>query len=310
MLADVLARAGALLEIGRAADARALLATMLAAGIEDPRLWNLDAAAARATGQFDDALRSAERGVALAPAWAPVVGELALILAVARRHRDAARHAQRVIELAPEDPWSWIVASEVARRAGRRAEAVAAADRLIDLDPQSAQSWEVAARAADLARDRTGAEERLRRALSIEPTRATSLRLLAGLVGRRRYRIPEAVTLYGRALAIVPGDDASVRRAADLITSWRATWCVATSAVAAAVLLVLAQASVPFVGEGTVAWVGLVVITAVLVGFVVGADRMAVARLDPVAFRAVREQRRAEVRRRRGPAVRRCIGRT
>jgi tetratricopeptide (TPR) repeat protein len=139
----------------------------------DPRTALAEATFAAAAGRPDDAVRAAERAVALEPSAYYVKADLALFYLAAGRNEEAARSARRVLDVQPNFTPALFYGTLAWERLGRWQDAADAARKLMELagaaeafrervgeaEPREAlrlwRQWEVA-RAESLASDHPG----------------------------------------------------------------------------------------------------------------------------------------------------------
>jgi tetratricopeptide (TPR) repeat protein len=203
--AGLVARAQALLDLNRAAEAAAMLGRAAADDPDDPIVHAL-LAQALLTVDPAAAVRAAERAVALAPAWAWPARVGAIALLEADDPRRAREWAVTAVTLDPADPAGHTCLGRVALANGDPAAAIAATDHALGLDPAFLDAWSV--RGLTLLRMQRNEEAAgaFRRVLAEHPDDPAALNNLGAALqslGRRQ----EALELFARASALNPGDD-------------------------------------------------------------------------------------------------------
>ena len=207
-------RAWALLELDRDAEARELVATLLADDPDDPALLCMLAQSCLGTNDTEAATRAAAKAIALAPddEWALRLGALAAL------RRDDFEHASLLTARAVEaDPGNWRT-HYVRAQVGvlyDRVDGEAAARQATALEPDNADCHEVLGDVL-LARGRSiDAGEAYREALRLDPDHAGARHGLA-LVHSRRGNFGRAVAGFADAAAANPNDHEA---AANLVTT-------------------------------------------------------------------------------------------
>jgi Flp pilus assembly protein TadD len=205
---EATARARALLDVGRADEAAAVLSTTLAADPRDPHAWCLLGLAHLRCDRSRDALASAHRAIELGSEleWAHRIASIAeLRLGNRSRAVAAAResvrlgpgiafsHAQLAIALSRGWPWQW-------------REAATEVDRSLELGSHEPEVHRLAGDVALRLRRRRLAQARYRRALELDPSDATALNNLA-VVRLRRGAFVAAATAFSHAAALDPATD-------------------------------------------------------------------------------------------------------
>ena len=164
-----LARASAMLDVRRYAEASALLVRIVAAEPDSARAWCLMARAHLGADRYGDAIDAANRAVALSPS----------------------------------DEWPHRLASNALGHLGHQADALRAAHEARRLAPGYWQTHVCVAQAALAARRLDVAAEAADRARALAPNEA-DVHFLAGKVSLARGRLAEARTHQERALALDP----------------------------------------------------------------------------------------------------------
>ena len=206
---EALARATALIDIGRCADALPLLHQAIA---EDPQnanarcLLSLALLRERRYGEAEEAARAA---IAVAPQFSGGYALRALALRALQRRQEAMTSAQRGVELDPSNPDRYNVFVQVAL--GWRTDlARQAADTLVQLAPASAVAHYRAGTVPMVCEENAAAEACFRRALELDPVFAAANNDL-GVVLLRQGKRTEALAAFQRAAEIDPGDQVAVR---------------------------------------------------------------------------------------------------
>jgi tetratricopeptide (TPR) repeat protein len=299
--ADARVRASALLDVGRVADARALLAPALASCPDDVQLWLTESTAARLDGDGPGAVRAAERAIALQPDAPNVLAELAAAYVVDQRAADAVPVIRRAVARAPQDRWVQTVASYALRAGGFPDEALASAEVVIRLSPQDPVGFELAGRACTAGKRLPEAERHLRRALELEPVRISSLRMLGEVLGRQKRRA-EAAEVLVRAIRHEPDDAWTVDHLSRMVGQVKERVAF-RDALIVAVLFAVAAGIAAAMGQSTVAGLllfgGLVAFLATVV--VVAKFNLHLGGLlDPQIVQAVEQIAHERLRRQQG----------
>ena len=174
-----LAAAHLLIQAGRAGEAAALLAPVLAGSPTDAEVWLLHATAARLSGRLDAATTSASRAVRLDPVAAGPRAELATILAAQGLDDEARFQLERALAADPHNRWCLRTAWYVELAGGRPEAAVANGRRLVASDPSDPTAHRDLGAALLAAGRREEAEASLRWALQLDPSDPAALRALA-----------------------------------------------------------------------------------------------------------------------------------
>ena len=177
-----LARAEALVELRRYAEAESLLGHVLAARPDDHRAWCVLALVHDGLGQATRMLEAANRAVALAPEeeWGHRLASIAL--ARLRQLEEAVRAAGEAVRLDPNGWRTHVLYSLVAAQVPRLAQdAYRAAQRATELAPHSSDAHF----ALGLTSDATGRHEEVaehyRQALRLDPEHVNALNNLTNL---------------------------------------------------------------------------------------------------------------------------------
>lgn len=198
-----------LMELGRRADAAALLRRLLA---EDP--GNSTLRAWLALCLMDDepelALDHAERAVASDPFDPAALDALALTRWACEDHRGAYQAASSLVELVPHDAGAHALLARCAASAGRRRVAMRAAGAALRSDPGLAAAWTARSHALLSCWRPKAAEADVRRALAIDPDDPAALEMLS-LVLTARGRVTEAIDAAEGLASVDPADPAALR---------------------------------------------------------------------------------------------------
>ncbi|MBR7825048.1 tetratricopeptide repeat protein [Actinospica sp. MGRD01-02] len=231
-----LQRAQQLLDLGRAAQARELAASALAARPNSPVALRLLARCHMALGEHREAVRIARAAVAADPGAEYGFRILSMALRRIKHHREAADAAAEAVRLAPHE---WRAFSALAQSLYRvnRGRALAAAEEARRLAPQNAEPhYLCGALLATLGYRQDEARAAYLRALEIDPQHLPSLNGLA-LLDERRWRFASARRGFRRALGADPQHHTVQRNleALVLLRLWGLGWLavIATLAVIA-----------------------------------------------------------------------------
>jgi Flp pilus assembly protein TadD len=180
-----LARAEALLGLGRAAEARAHVVDVLAADPRNATALRQLARCQAAIGELDDALTTARRAIAAEPEAEHGHRVLSHVLLKRRDFTGAVRAARQALHLAP-DNWRGHLSLVEALRRVDGPSAYTAARRLVELAPQEPDAHIAYGSAAAAAGDRVTARRSFERALALDPSNATARNNLAVLDMREK----------------------------------------------------------------------------------------------------------------------------
>jgi tetratricopeptide (TPR) repeat protein len=198
-----LARAEALVELRRYAEAESVLGHVLAAGPDDDRAWCVLALVHDGLGHAARMLEAANRAVALAPDHE--LGHRLASIALARLEQpeEAVRAAAEAVRL---DPHGWrthlqysLVAAQVPRLAQ---DAYRAARRAAGLAPHSSDAHFALGFASDACGRHEEVAEHYREALRLDPEHVNALNNLTNL--QPRTRLGSRAAGYARALRADP----------------------------------------------------------------------------------------------------------
>jgi len=200
-----LARASAMLDVGRCDEATTLLSRLVAADPDSSRAWCLLARAHLGTKRYTDAIGAANRAIALDPAdeWPHRLASNALIHLGS--NADALRAAGEACRLAP-DLWQTHVCVAQAALAGHHLDvASAAAARARTLAPSEPDvhflSGKVSLAGGSLAEARSHQEQ----ALALDPAHSGAMNEL-GRIRLRRHDTAGAIRHFMSAARSAPGE--------------------------------------------------------------------------------------------------------
>ncbi len=202
------ARASALLDVGRPDEAASVLVAALAGDPSNGEGWCLLASAHLERGQRAEALDCARRAIALHPdeEWPHRIASIASLRRM--RSRESAREARECVRLAPGLAVAHAQLAEALSHGGVLCwrEAARAAERAIGLAPDDALIHVMAGNVALRQRRRRLAERRFARALEIDPSHSTALNNLS-VVRLRRGLTLTAASGFVQAAALNPASD-------------------------------------------------------------------------------------------------------
>lgn len=288
---DALGRSSALTDVGRVADAEAVLRRALAGEPEEPFLLTELARVLIVADRAAEAVGPAERAVAADPGLSRAHAMRALALAEdPKRRAEAVAAAETAVELEPEGPFARRVLARAYLRARRGADALVAADAAVRLAPESADAHGTRG-AVLLELDRpVDAEAAYREALRRDPRDVEALNNLGvAIQAQGGARGGEARELFEQAARELPSDPVARGNLAADARAWvngRWAWGVVIYAV---VRLLGALAS-----DDPDRWTVVAVAGAVAVGlsaYLLDRGRRRRATLSPAAQRLLREQR-------------------
>lgn len=234
-----LKRAQQLFDLGRAAQAREVVASVLASRPNSPAALRLLARCHTALGEHREAVRIARAAVAADPADEHGYRVLSGALRRIKSHREAAAAAAEAVRLAPQQWQAYaMLAQSLYRLSPRRA--LAAAEQARRLAPEIAETHYLCGAALRALRYR-GEEARAAylRALEIDPQHMQSLNGLA-LLDQGRWRFGSAASGFRRALGADPQHQA-VQRNLEALFLLR-LWCLGWLAVAGDVVVAAGKA--------------------------------------------------------------------
>lgn len=218
-----LKRAQQLFDLGRAAQAREVAASVLAARPSSPGALRLLARCHMALGEHREAVRIARAAVAADPAAEHGYRILSTALRRIKSHREAADAAAEAVRLAPQEWRAYATLAQSLYRVDRR-RALAAAEQARRLAPEIAETHYLC---GVMLRALKYPQEEVRaaylRALEIDPQHVPSLNGLA-LLDQRRWRFASAARGFRRALGADPQHQA-VQRNLESLALFR-LWCL------------------------------------------------------------------------------------
>lgn len=233
----LVARADALTDLGRNADAVQLLRRALAEAPDHDRALALLAYACYHERRFEEALAAAAAASAANPALEMPHRIAALSLLATGRWAGAEAAARTAMSLAPHAWLTHVAYAQVLTAGGHRVGALRAAVRAVELGPDEADAHLAHADVAAEMGLTAEAERSYRRALDLRPQDAVARHDLA-VLQMRSHRYTEAVAGFAGAASADPG----LRLARDnLVTvAWRV---VASAGLVLVAVLVVADAA-------------------------------------------------------------------
>lgn len=202
VVADHLARAEALREIGRPEDALALLAALP----PQADVYFLRAAALYDLSRHPEALREVQAGLADQPdsGWGLIL--LGHVMLAQGRHQEAADGARAALASAGPSTTGLVLLSAAQGALGQASAAALAAHQAVELDPSSPDAHAALSRARQANHDQAGAEASARRAVALAPHDPNALAALAEHL-ERTFRLKEAQQVRLRAVTLTPEQD-------------------------------------------------------------------------------------------------------
>lgn len=289
---EAVERAGALVEVGRAEEAEAVLRRALAADPDDASLRAALAQVLLVRGNTAEALEHADRTVALAPEVSYGHALRSAVLSTdLRRRREAVDAAREAVRLDPEEPFAHRTLARACLRSRWYPEALDAADRAVALDPEDADAHGLRG-AALMGRGRPAdAEAAYREALRLDPADGDALHDLGLAVGvQGRARQDEARGLFVEAARADPTDEiartsmaSAVRRS--IYGRWG--WLLVGFAVLRAGIYLFGDDPVAR-GPGAVLWL---LVAGAVAAFLIVRGRRRLRRLSPPEQRVLEERR-------------------
>lgn len=280
-----LKRAQQLFDLGRAAQAREAVASVLAAQPNSPGALRLLSRCHMALGEHREAVRVARAAVAADPSAEHGYRILSTALRRIKNDRAAAAAADEAVRLAPQEWRTYSALAQSLYRLNPR-RALAAAEEARRLAPEHAETHYlcgVTQRALGYGLDEARAS--YLRALEIDPQHAPSLNGLA-LLDQRRWQFASAARGFRRALGADPQHQV-VQRNLEALVLLR-LWCLAWLAIAG-VLIVTAGNSA---GPGRTRALA-VACEAVLLALFAASTRSAKKGSGALGMRLLRRNRRA-----------------
>jgi tetratricopeptide (TPR) repeat protein len=230
-----LKRAQQLFDVGRAAQAREVAASVLTARPNSPGALRLLARCHMALGEHREAVRVARAAVAADPAAEFGHRVLSEALRRTKSHREAAAAAAEAVRLAPQ-AWQThaALAQSLYRLSPRRA--LAAAEQARRLAPENPETHYLCGVTLRRLRYREGeARASFLRALEIDPQHTPSLNGLA-LLDERGWRFARAARGFRRALGTDPQHQVARRNLEGLVLL--RLWCLDWLAVGGVLVVV------------------------------------------------------------------------
>jgi Flp pilus assembly protein TadD len=211
------AQAEALIDLGRPADALAVLARASALDPDAMRPHALRASSLIALDRYDEAQEAATAAIARAPEDSDAHRLLAYAQLRSGSERPARATALRAVALDPEEALNYVVLAEALQATRDEAGALAAARHAIELEPDSWYGHDLEGRLLLGHEDASGAESAFRRALALHPESDTvlnNLSLALAIQGRREEAVAgmEAATRIDPADALVRSNTLKVAR--------------------------------------------------------------------------------------------------
>lgn len=207
-----MARAGALLDAKRYAEAAALAYQCAASWPDDPQPLVLAARAELGLARLDAAEAAARSAVERAPISTSAHQVLVAVLTdqtyasrgpSRRAGRAAITAARHLVRLAPTDVRSHWALTDACAAAHRGRQAVTSSDVALEMAPQASQTWLLRARAARVAGDLEVAESAIRECLRLEPEDYLANNEL-GIIFRHRGRTAEGLQQLASTASIAP----------------------------------------------------------------------------------------------------------
>lgn len=202
------AQAGALIDIERYEDARALLARRLAEDPADVRAWTRLARCHLRAAAHAEALRSLDEALAVAPEDYEAVLLRAHVLRALSRREEAEQAARAAIRLNPEWWAGYALLAELLCFPPRQEtwrEGVDLAEEAVRLAPEEVGAYLTLWKLAAVGQDRAAMDQLERHILRLDPTHELALsQQTAKAANAPGTRAAEAAELYAEALAAVP----------------------------------------------------------------------------------------------------------
>jgi Flp pilus assembly protein TadD len=204
-LRQELARASAMLDVKRFAEASELLARVVSAEPESGRAWCLMARAHLGADRYAEAIAAANRAVALEPAdeWPHRLASNALVHL--GNYPDALRAAHEACRLAPGYWQTHVCVAQAALAAHRFDVAAEAATRARALAPNEPDVHFLSGKVSLARGDLTGAREHQERALSLDPAHSGAMNEL-GRIRLRRHDTAGAIRHFISAARAAPDE--------------------------------------------------------------------------------------------------------
>ena len=257
-------RAQQLFNLGRAAQAREVAASVLAARPNSPAALRLLARCHMALGRHREAVPIARAAVAADPGSEHGYRVLSEALRQSNRHREATAAAAEAVRLAPQQWQTHAALAQSLYRVSLR-RALAAAEQARRLAPENPETHYLCGAILRALRDRQGqARAAYLRALEIDPQHAASLNGLA-LLDQGGLQFGSAVRGFRRALGADP-QRRMVHRNLEVLFLLR-LWCLGWLALAGAVVVAAGESG----GTGRIRALAVGCEAVLLVAFAVSA---------------------------------------
>lgn len=202
---EELARAAAMLDLGRYDEASALLARLVSAEPGSGRAWCLFARAHLGADRFAEAVDAASRAAVIEPAeeWPHRLASNALMHL--GRHGEALRAAAESRRLAPAYWQTHVCVAQAALAAGQPSVAAAAAAEARKLAPNEPDVHFLSGKVALARGDLDGARAHQERALALDPAHSGAMNEL-GRIRLRRHDTAGAISHFINAARTTPGE--------------------------------------------------------------------------------------------------------
>jgi tetratricopeptide (TPR) repeat protein len=175
---------------------------------QNPLIETLNIESLREEGKRREALELTRAAIRRAPQDRSLRLTEVLLLSELKRYQESIELLRGMFtgqaERVAEDASIYLILSNVQMQAGELKEAEAAARKALELNPGDADALLQLSSVLDHAKTHTEAEQLLRDLLEREPDNATALNNLGYFWVERGVRLPEALTLIERAVAIEP----------------------------------------------------------------------------------------------------------
>jgi predicted O-linked N-acetylglucosamine transferase (SPINDLY family) len=216
------ARALALHQTGRAADARLLYRDLLQRHPRHFDALHFLAVAEMQHGRLEEADRLFRQALAINPSSAPLHSNRSVVLYDLRRFEEAVASCDRALALKPDYAEALCNRANALRSLDRPEDALASAERAIALRPNYAEAFDVRGSALFMLRRHDEAVASFDRAIGLRPRYREALSNRGGAL-TELLRYDAAIASFDQALAIDPKSvDAIIGRANALLLSGRA----------------------------------------------------------------------------------------
>ena len=193
--ANALTSAAQLLSAGRAEEAAARVAPLIANGLRHPDVLMVYSAACERLGKVRDALGACQAALEAAPQSADICANLGRMMHEQGQSARGAGLLERAVQLGPGKAEHWYNLGLAASSAGQAERAEEALRTATSLSPRWAMAWAVLGQ-VQLARDPVAAEASLRKALEIDPKSAFARHTMV-IAMRRLDRPEDGLSLIG-----------------------------------------------------------------------------------------------------------------